>query len=224
MMIILLVIGIILSLLFSFLLYSPFIITIENTNNLKNLLGDKLITQIILLILMILTWLLIMNNGHSNFESLIIGILSLLLWIIAFIDYFSYKIPLIYLIMSFILGIIYLVFINSISYVLTSILIAILFSIVITLLSYIFKKTLMGLGDLLLIIVLSFFLNWTSLLLVIGLASLLGIIWYELLKIFFNRKEKIFPFGPYLVISFIVVYLYHECILSMYIDLLRGIL
>lgn len=224
MTIILILIGIILSLLFSFLLYPTLIITIENASNLKNLLGDKLITQMILLIIMILTWLLIMNNCHSNIESLIIGILSLLLWVIAFIDYFSYKIPLIYLIMSFILGIIYLVFINPISYVLTSILIAILFFIIITLLSYIVKKTLMGLGDLLLIIVLSFFLNWTSLLLVIGIASLLGIIKYVLLKIFFNRKEKIFPFGPYLVISFIVVFLYHECILSIYIGLLRGIL
>lgn len=97
---------------------------------------------------------------------------------------------------------------NEIIFALVSV--TILLVIVITV-HLIWKKELMGYGDIKLLFVMGLMIGFTKLILIIFVSSFVALI-IEAPQI--RKKKNGFPFGPYLVLAFILVYLFGNNILD----------
>lgn len=78
-----------------------------------------------------------------------------------------------------------------------------LFIVIIVLIELIIKKELMGFGDLKLYFVLSIGLSVSVVLLLIILSSYIGLLYYFI----FYRNKEYFPFGPAIIISYLLIYI-----------------
>ena len=78
-----------------------------------------------------------------------------------------------------------------------------LFIVIIFLIELIIKKELMGFGDLKLYFVLSIGLSVSVVLLLIILSSFIGLLYYFI----FYRNKEYFPFGPAIIISYLLIYI-----------------
>lgn len=78
-----------------------------------------------------------------------------------------------------------------------------LFIVIIVLIELIIKKELMGFGDLKLYFVLSIGLSVSVVLLLIILSSFIGLLYYFI----FYRNKEYFPFGPAIIIGYLLIYI-----------------
>jgi leader peptidase (prepilin peptidase) / N-methyltransferase len=86
--------------------------------------------------------------------------------------------------------------------------------------SWIFKKEAMGLGDIKLMIPLSFVLGWPKVVLAIFLSFIVGGVFATILLLFKQKKiGQSLPFGPFLVMGFILSYFWAEPIWNWYLTL-----
>lgn len=102
--------------------------------------------------------------------------------------------------------------------------ISIIFALVILLIEKISKREIMGGGDLKLIAAAGIFLGYQQTLLAIGIASIIGVIvelgFKKLLKREKDQKgSTILPFGPYLVVGFLISLLFSHYLFSWYLSL-----
>lgn len=85
---------------------------------------------------------------------------------------------------------------------------------------YIRGKEGLGFGDVLLISAIGFFVGGLNLVMIVALASLLGLI---IMSIFMKySKDKLFPFGPFLVVSSWIYILWGYKIFSMYWNFINN--
>lgn len=87
--------------------------------------------------------------------------------------------------------------------------------------SFIFKKEALGLGDIKLMLPLSFILGWPQVLMAIFLSFIVGGFFATLLLLFKQKKiGQTLPFGPFLVVGFILSYFWTETIWAWYMALI----
>ena len=87
--------------------------------------------------------------------------------------------------------------------------------------SFIFKKEALGLGDIKLILPLSFVLGWPKVLLAIFLSFIVGGFFATLLLLLKQKKiGQTLPFGPFLVVGFVLSYFWAETIWAWYMALI----
>lgn len=89
---------------------------------------------------------------------------------------------------------------------------------------YIFGKEGMGGGDIKLLAMIGAFLGWKSTILTIMIGSLVGsVAGTGLILLKFRRREQYLPFGPFLALAAFVSMLYHQQILTWYMNLMVGV-
>ncbi len=142
-------------------------------------------------------------------ESITFFIISSLLLCIATIDYKHFIIPLELSIITFLM-----VFVNAfvspnLMFHLYGMLIGISYLLFILILTWIFtKKQALGYGDLILILILGLWLGPLKILLSIFFSSLLGLFyWFTLTSIHGYKKDRKLPFGTFLSIGSIIIYI-----------------
>lgn len=87
--------------------------------------------------------------------------------------------------------------------------------------SWVFKKEALGLGDIKLMMPLSFVLGWPWVLMAIFLSFIVGGFFATLLLLFKQKKiGQILPFGPFLVLGFVLSYFWAEAIWAWYLALI----
>lgn len=87
--------------------------------------------------------------------------------------------------------------------------------------SWVFKKEALGLGDIKLMLPLSFVLGWPWVLMAIFLSFIVGGFFATLLLLFKQKKiGQILPFGPFLVLGFVLSYFWAEAIWAWYLALI----
>ena len=152
----------------------------------------------------------VVGMGSFNLpESITFILISSFLLTISIIDYKYYIIP--FQISLAILSILipYTVFFSNIIYHVYGMLIGISYLLLIFILTWIVtKKQPIGFGDIQLIILLGLWLGPMKILLTIFLAACLGILYWLILSLMYGyTKNRKLPFGTFLSISSIVVYL-----------------
>ena len=78
-------------------------------------------------------------------------------------------------------------------------------------------KEIIGGGDLKLITAISLLIGWHNVLCGIFLASIIAILIYP----FMRSKRNLIPFGPFLSLSFMIIYLYGNDLIRLYLGLLK---
>jgi len=87
--------------------------------------------------------------------------------------------------------------------------------------SWVFKKEALGLGDIKLMLPLSFVLGWPWVLMAIFLSFIVGGFFATLLLLFKQKKiGQELPFGPFLLVGFVLSYLWAEPIWAWYLALI----
>lgn len=78
-------------------------------------------------------------------------------------------------------------------------------------------KEIIGGGDLKLITAISLLIGWQNALCSIFVASIIALLIYP----FWKTKRKLIPFGPFLSLSFMIIYLYGSDLIRLYLRLLK---
>jgi leader peptidase (prepilin peptidase)/N-methyltransferase len=87
--------------------------------------------------------------------------------------------------------------------------------------SWVFKKEALGLGDIKLILPLSLVLGWPQVLMAIFLSFIVGGFFATILLLFKLKKiGQVLPFGPFLLVGFVLTYLWAEPIWAWYLTLI----
>lgn len=163
------------------------------------------------------------SNFGSSLESLIFAILISLLICIFFIDLEHYIIPDSTLAGIFILGIIRLYFLGEPGW--TNAFISLVIVFICFYLVFVLSNEKFGGGDVKLFTVLSFFFGWPLINILIVLASILGLLVGGLLIITGKMKrEEPIPFGPFIVVSTIVIIFIGENIWTLYENVVMALL
>lgn len=161
-----------------------------------------------------------LNDLFSIFQFLVISTLI----IIMFVDLKDMIIPDTLIIFNFVIIVIYFVcfkktlfenFVFNSFEIIGALVLNVILFLVLLFIQQIFKKEVMGYGDIKLLLVFGLMIGITKLLFVIFISSLLALI-YESLKGI--KKNEPFPFGPYLIIGFMISYF---CFDKLYILLFR---
>lgn len=163
--------------------------------NIKNDVNRKL--MLISIILMIFIYSL-----NDNTFFLYYFLIPILVYIF-YMDRKTYLIINEFNILLLILGLVYMVFSNQLF---PHIFISLGFFIIMflaILLEKIIKKEIIGDGDLKLFIVMSLLFSY-KIFIVILIASIIALLYYYLKRLF-RKQDSLIPFGPYLVIGFIIV-------------------
>ena len=150
--------------------------------------------------------------GLSKFqipESIFFITISSLLLATSIIDYKHYIIPYQITVSILLILIPYIIFYTNISYHIYGMLIGLAYLLFIFLLTwFVTKKQPIGFGDIQLIVLLGLWLGPLKILLTIFVAACLGIIYWLILSIINGyTKNKKLPFGTFLSISSIIIYL-----------------
>ncbi len=143
----------------------------------------------------------------------------LLLMFVVIADFRYLIIPDFFIVLLSILAI-FLAWPNYLSALIGTVISSIFFVLLYFLASWIFKKEAMGLGDIKLMLPLSFVLAWPRVLLAIFLSFIVGGIFATILLLFKQKKiGQSLPFGPFLVVGFILSYFWAEPIWAWYLAL-----
>jgi prepilin signal peptidase PulO-like enzyme (type II secretory pathway) len=143
----------------------------------------------------------------------------LLLIFVVIADFQYLIIPDFFIILLSILAI-FLVWPKYLSALIAVIVSSVFFTLLYFLASWLFKKEAMGLGDIKLMLPLSFVLGWPAVLLAIFLSFIVGGFFATLLLLFKQKKiGQSLPFGPFLVVGFILSYFWAEPIWAWYLAL-----
>lgn len=182
---------------------------------------SELATGIYTVFFAYLIYLQVTNGQILNPTVAAAQFLFFLLLIFVVIADFQYLIiPDFFIILLSILAI-FLVWPNYLSGLIAILISLIFFTLLYFLASWLFKKEAMGLGDIKLMLPLSFVLGWPAVLLAIFLSFIVGGFFATLLLLFKQKKiGQSLPFGPFLVVGFLLSYFWAGPILAWYLAII----
>ncbi len=190
--------------------------------------GRKLSHYKKILNIITIIWISLLYNKYRISIEFFMGLILLYIFcIISFVDYEAKIIPDLLNGIIFILGIICLLFFNKLTNInlnsrLMGLVIAIIITIVMTVLSKLLNKELIGGGDLKLFMAISLIIGDKLLIIGIFIASFLAMISYPLLLINKEKRENLqIPFGPYLSVSFMLMYIYGIDLIKLYMEVVK---
>lgn len=169
----------------------------------------KLIFQDFLIMFLVLLYQLIIYNRLSIMVWIYHLLVSSMLILVFIVDLNEFWIPDLAVIVILIINLVWGLFrkFYGFNFEISGVLFAILVFCALILFELIYKKTLLGFGDIKLLIVLMINQKIIFFAQLLFLSSILGLVYY----IFFYRKKRVIPFGPSIVVAYLILFAFINC-------------